>query len=160
MKASLGHSHASVQMEWFTPGAPKSPTVGFDYRRRSDIPIPEHVLVAQEPDVWHQRLGHIGIKRWKQLIQGDLVTGLDISRPRTSFSPCDDCARGKSHATPSRAPATNRATEPLARLHIDLWGRTDIQAHGGFQYFLGIIDDYSRYQWVFGLRTKDAATAV
>jgi transposase InsO family protein len=45
-------------------------------------------------------------------------------------------------------------TRPLELLHIDLFGPTTYRNIGGNTYCLVIMDDYSRYTWVFFLHDK------
>ena len=42
-------------------------------------------------------------------------------------------------------------------LHVDLFGPPTWDSLGGKKYGLVIVDDYSRYTWVFFLKTKDEA---
>ncbi|CAI7857328.1 unnamed protein product [Closterium sp. NIES-54] len=43
---------------------------------------------------------------------------------------------------------------PLQTLHMDVWGPTRIRGQGHERYFLLVVDDYSRYNRVFPLRSK------
>jgi transposase InsO family protein len=46
-------------------------------------------------------------------------------------------------------------TSPLELLHLDLFGPSTYDTLGGRRYGLVIVDDYSRYTWVFLLKSKD-----
>jgi hypothetical protein len=46
---------------------------------------------------------------------------------------------------------------PLELLHMDLFGPTSFVSIGGNSYCLVIIDDYSRFTWVYFLRDKSEA---
>jgi transposase InsO family protein len=46
-------------------------------------------------------------------------------------------------------------TWPLELLHLDLFGPSTYDALGGRRYGLVIVDDYSRYTWMFLLKSKD-----
>jgi hypothetical protein len=48
----------------------------------------------------------------------------------------------------------NRAKEVLGLVHSDLCGPMNIQARGGYEYFVTFIDDYSRYGYVYLLHRK------
>jgi hypothetical protein len=48
-------------------------------------------------------------------------------------------------------------TRPLELLHMDLFGPTTYRSIGGNTYCLVIVDDYSRYTWVFFLHDKAIA---
>ncbi|KAK1614884.1 hypothetical protein QYE76_020401 [Lolium multiflorum] len=47
------------------------------------------------------------------------------------------------------------SSRPLELLHIDLFGPSHYDTLGGSKYGLVIVDDYSRYSWVFLLKSKD-----
>ena len=44
--------------------------------------------------------------------------------------------------------------KPFEYAHSDLWGPARTMTHGGGQYFLTIIDDYSRRVWIYILKNK------
>ncbi|KAK1648095.1 hypothetical protein QYE76_065900, partial [Lolium multiflorum] len=46
-------------------------------------------------------------------------------------------------------------SRPLELLHLDLFGPSHYDTLGGSKYGLVIVDDYSRYFWVFLLKSKD-----
>ncbi|KAK1605053.1 hypothetical protein QYE76_028726 [Lolium multiflorum] len=46
-------------------------------------------------------------------------------------------------------------SRPLELLHLDLFGPSHYDSLGGSKYGLVIVDDYSRYSWVFLLKSKD-----
>ena len=39
-------------------------------------------------------------------------------------------------------------------IHVDIWGSNSIPSIHGHKYFWTIVDDYSRYTWVFPLKQK------
>jgi len=45
-------------------------------------------------------------------------------------------------------------SRPLELLHMDLFGPTTYRSIGGNSYCLVVVDDYSRYTWVFFLSDK------
>jgi transposase InsO family protein len=45
--------------------------------------------------------------------------------------------------------------QPRQLLHMDTIGPSRVRSMGGKWYVLVIIDDYSRYSWVFFLKSKD-----
>ena len=56
--------------------------------------------------------------------------------------------------------AEQGSKRPLSLLHMDLCGPMRVQSIAGKKYVLVIVDDYSRYTWVFFLRSKDEASEV
>lgn len=43
-------------------------------------------------------------------------------------------------------------------IHVDVWGPYHTVTHQGMHYFLTIVDDYSRFTWIYLLHTKSEAT--
>jgi hypothetical protein len=67
---------------------------------------------------------------------------------------CASCRYAKTVAS-SHPPLTNVMTEhPFELLHMDLVGPTRVRSVGGKWYVLAVVDDYSRYAWVFFLEEK------
>jgi transposase InsO family protein len=55
----------------------------------------------------------------------------------------------------SHPPLTDVMTErPCEQLHMDLVGPTHVRSAGGKRYVLVVLDDCSRYAWVFFLEEK------
>ena len=50
-----------------------------------------------------------------------------------------------------------RAIVPLELVHTDVCGPINVQARGGYEYFITFIDDYSRYGYVYLMRHKSEA---
>nr|GEV83983.1 retrovirus-related Pol polyprotein from transposon TNT 1-94 [Tanacetum cinerariifolium] len=50
--------------------------------------------------------------------------------------------------------------QPLHMLHMDLFGPTFVKSPNKKSYFLVVIDDYSRFTWVFFLATKDETSPI
>ena len=56
----------------------------------------------------------------------------------------------------SHPPLTEVMTKCTGKLlHMDLVGPTRVRSVGGKWYVLVVVDDYSRYAWVFFLESKD-----
>ncbi|GJZ48031.1 retrovirus-related pol polyprotein from transposon TNT 1-94 [Tanacetum coccineum] len=52
------------------------------------------------------------------------------------------------------------SNKPLYLLHMDLCGPMRVESINGKRYVLVVVDDYSRYTWVFFLHSKDEASEV
>ena len=104
--------------------------------------------------LWHRRLGHASMKTLSKLVKNDLVIGL----PKLNFNKdkiCDACQFGKqvrSSFKPKNLVSTSRLLELL---HMDLFGPMDVISMGGKSYGFVIVDDYSRFTWVYFLAHKD-----
>jgi transposase InsO family protein len=67
------------------------------------------------------------------------------------YAPC----RHAKMVTSSHPPLTDVMTErPCKLLHMDLVGPTRVRSAGWKWYVLVVVDDYSRYAWVFFLEDK------
>ncbi|GJW69887.1 retrovirus-related pol polyprotein from transposon TNT 1-94 [Tanacetum coccineum] len=106
--------------------------------------------------LWHRRLSHLNFSTINQLTSKDLVNGL----PKFKYNKdhlCSACEQGKSKRAslpPKLVPSTE---SKLELVHMDLCGPIRVASINGKKYILMIVDDYSRYTWVYFLRTKDEA---
>jgi hypothetical protein len=68
---------------------------------------------------------------------------------------CAPCLHGKMIVA-SHSPVNTVMTEhPGQLLHMDIVSPSRVHSMGGKWYVLVIVDDYSRYSWVFFLESKD-----
>ena len=67
---------------------------------------------------------------------------------------CESCALGKMHRLPFPKQSSSRASVAHATIHTDLCGPMQEDSMGGSRYLLTFIDDYSRYSFVYFLKTK------
>ena len=70
---------------------------------------------------------------------------------------CDGCLVGKQKRNPFPYEANFRASKVMDLMHGDLCGPITPATPAGNQYFLLIVDDYSRFMWIVLLKTKDQA---
>ncbi|GJT57934.1 retrovirus-related pol polyprotein from transposon TNT 1-94 [Tanacetum coccineum] len=106
--------------------------------------------------LWHRRLSHLNFGTINQLTSHDLVDGLPKFKYHKNHL-CSACEQGKSKKAslpPKLVPSTE---SKLELLHMDLCGPMRVASINGKKYILVIVDDYSRYTWVYFLRTKDEA---
>ncbi|GKE04543.1 retrovirus-related pol polyprotein from transposon TNT 1-94 [Tanacetum coccineum] len=106
--------------------------------------------------LWHRRLSHLNFGTINQLTSHDLVDGL-LKFKYNKNHLCSACEQGKSKKAslpPKLVPSTE---SKLELLHMDLCGPMRVASINGKKYILVIVDDYSRYTWVYFLRTKDEA---
>ena len=99
--------------------------------------------------LWHRRLGHISIQRIKKLVNEGVLSALDF----TNFETCLDCIKGN-QTNKSKNGAT-RSKHLLEIIHIDICcPNMDVS---DLKDFITFIDDYSRYMYLYLLRSKDKA---
>nr|KYP61936.1 Retrovirus-related Pol polyprotein from transposon TNT 1-94 [Cajanus cajan] len=99
--------------------------------------------------LWHRRLGHISIDRIKRLVNDGVLSTLDFA----DFETCVDCIKGKQ--TNKSKKGAKRSSNILEIIHTDICC-PDMDANSP-RYFITFIDDYSRYMYLYLLRSKDEA---
>ena len=104
---------------------------------------------AKNSFLWHCRLGHINDKRLTRLHNDDYLGSFD----RKSIEQCESCLHGKMTKLPFTGKG-ERSTECLELIHSDVYGPMNVQAIGGFSYFITFIDDHSRYGHVYLMKHK------
>ncbi|KAL3830766.1 hypothetical protein ACJIZ3_019568 [Penstemon smallii] len=108
-----------------------------------------NMSVRATPSLWHNRLGHPSMQLVNRIINQVM---LPVSKS-TSKSLCSACCQGKMHQQPY-TPSLNHSTAPLQLLFADVWGPSPVLSRGGYRYYLSIVDDFSRFCWIFPLKSK------
>ena len=104
--------------------------------------------------LWHRRLGHVNMRNLKQLLKGEHIvglTGVTFEKDRV----CCACIAGNQLGKMHPIKSIISTSRPLELLHLDLFGPSSYESLGGSKFGLVIVDDYSRYTWVFLLKSKD-----
>ncbi|GJS18760.1 putative ribonuclease H-like domain-containing protein [Tanacetum coccineum] len=114
---------------------------------------------TDESNKWHRRLGHVNFKNLNKLVKGNLVRGLP-SKAYSKYTACVACQKGKQHKASCKAKTVSSISHSLQLLHMDLFGPTSVRSLNHKTYCLVITDDFSRFSWVFFLRTKDETSAI
>jgi hypothetical protein len=94
---------------------------------------------------WHEELG--------KTLKNDHIIGLTndtFDKDRV----CGACQAGKQHGAPHHPKNVVTTKRALQLLHMDLYGSMAYLIIGGNKYDLVIIDDFSRFTWVFFLSDK------
>ena len=101
---------------------------------------------------WHISLSHINLNRIQRLVRDGPLGSLVLEPLPT----CESCLEGK--MTKRQFFATGqRAKELLELVHTDVCGPINIQARGGYEYFVTFVDDYSRFGYVYLMHRKSDA---
>jgi transposase InsO family protein len=103
--------------------------------------------------LWHRRLAHVGMKNLHKLLKGEHVLGLTnvcFEKDR----PCAACQAGKQVGSTHHNKNVMTTSRPLELLHMDLFGPIAYLSIGGSKYSLVIVNDFSRFTWVFFLQDK------
>jgi hypothetical protein len=78
------------------------------------------------------------------------LTNVDFEKDRL----CSACQAGKQVGAHHSAKNILSSSRPLKLLHMDLFGAITYISIGGNKYGLVIVDDFSRFTWVFLLQDK------
>jgi hypothetical protein len=101
--------------------------------------------------LWHRQLAHVGMKNLQKLLKGEDILGLTnvhFEKDRV----CSAYQEGKQVGVHHSHKNIMTTDMPLELLHMDLFGLIAYISIGGSKYCLVIVDDYSRFTWVFFLQ--------
>jgi hypothetical protein len=98
-------------------------------------------------NLWHRRLGHLSSNRLQFLADNLLKFNFDSSH---KYDVCPS-AKQTRQPFPSSSISTSKC---FSLIHCDIWGRYKTLSISGAFYFLTIVDDFSRFTWVFLMRNK------
>ncbi|GJX62969.1 retrovirus-related pol polyprotein from transposon TNT 1-94, partial [Tanacetum coccineum] len=104
--------------------------------------------------LWHRRLSHLNFGTINDLTKLDLVDGL----PKFKYEKDHLCSAyeiGKSKKASHPPKLIPSDYSKLELLHMDLCGPMRVASINGKKYILVIVDDFSRFTWVYFLRSKD-----
>jgi transposase InsO family protein len=103
--------------------------------------------------LWHHRLAHVGMKNLHKLLKGEHILGLTNAHFEKDRI-CSACQAGKQVGVHHSHKNIMTIDRSLELLHMDLFGPIAYISIGGSKYYLVIVDDYSRFTWVFFLQEK------
>ena len=102
------------------------------------VPTAYSAVSKDDTTLWHSRLAHTSIKNLKVLAEF-----------------CESCIMGKNKRLSFNV-GKHHSKEVLRYIRSDLWGSPNVHLSlSRKQYFLSIIDDYTRKVWFYFLATKD-----
>lgn len=126
-----------------------------------DVPLSKNACFAVNKNehsyiTWHRRLEHLHSTVMHKILSTLPKTfhySLNKSILDSSFSFYDSCQLGKLHHVSFPHSHSQTATR-LEIVHNDVWGPAPFPSFEGFRYYVQFLDAYSRYTWLFPLRTK------
>src|SRR4051812_25018517 len=108
--------------------------------------------VNEDTSVWHSRLCHINFGLMSRMSSMSLIPNFTIAKG----SKCHSCVQSKQPRKPHKA-AEERNLAPLELIHSDLCEMNGVLTKGGKRYFMTLIDDATRFCYVYLLQSKDEA---
>ena len=107
---------------------------------------------------WHKRLSHLNFNNINELVKKDLVRGL----PKSVFASdglCDSCQKAKQRKSSFKSKTESSILEPYHLLHVDLFGPVNVMSITKKKYAMVIVDEFTRYTWVYFLHRKNETTS-
>jgi len=105
--------------------------------------------LTDKTTLWHHRLGHASDNVHKCIASQFPV----ISYKFNKDLPCDTCHYSKQKRLPYNI-STTQSSKIFEILHVNIWGPYSISSISGHEYFLTLVDDYSRFTWVILMKNK------
>ncbi|GJU56329.1 retrovirus-related pol polyprotein from transposon TNT 1-94 [Tanacetum coccineum] len=106
--------------------------------------------------LWHKRISRLNFKNINKLAKQNKVLGLP-SLVYSKDKPCSACEKGKHKRASFKTKQNFSIRKCLHLLHMDLFGSVSPMFVNHKKYTLVIVDEYSRYTWVYFLRKKSQA---
>ncbi|KAK1427855.1 hypothetical protein QVD17_16553 [Tagetes erecta] len=146
-----------IDNEWVVVKAPRDRDVYKLDMSQIDAETETTCLIAHasndESQLWHRRLGHSNFRNMNRLVTGNHAVGIP-SKKFSTTDLCPACLKGKQHRMSFKSKQENSISKPLQMLHMDLFGPTNVQSIGKKSYCFVIIDDFTRFSWVYFLHAK------
>ena len=111
-----------------------------------------NIADSDNETLWHRRFSHLNINSLRKLIKDELVTGIQCNVTDKPFF-CVNCCDGKNHKLPFPN-SVKKNLQPFELIHSDLCGSIKPMSLGGGNYFMSLIDDATRYCWIYILKNK------
>lgn len=109
----------------------------------------------EDSRLWHTRLGHVNYQAMSLMSKEKMVSRIPKTIKPDAF--CDGCLMSKQTRKQFPVKANYSAKKMLELVHGDLCGPISPETAFGFRYFFLLVDDFSRYMWVYFLKSKDEA---
>jgi len=106
-------------------------------------------------DQWHHRLGNPA-----PLVVRCILSRHNLLASSTTIQQvCSACQQGKLHRLHfGFSPSVS--IEPLALLFLDVWGPAPTLSSNNKRYFLCVVDDHTKYLWMFPLSCKSDVSPI
>ena len=97
--------------------------------------------------IWHRRLGHPSSGILHSILN---KSHLPVIGSINKLSICPASQMGKASRLPfSTLPCTPTRSFPL--IHADVWGPSPTSSCIGYRYYLILMDDFTKYSWLYPL---------
>lgn len=110
-------------------------------------------VISDENELWHKRLGHLGMTNLLKLSKNGMAKGISNSLTN-ELSLCESCLKGKQTRLPFDG-TRFRAKRPLQIVHSDICGPVNVETYDEYKYFVTFVDDYTHVTVLYLMKTKD-----
>lgn len=135
-----------LQCDFITPDPPISDG--------SEVAFPIFPVVELTPELWHCRLGHLGLDATRAILTKGYATGVDWSGTINFSDRCGPCLIGK-HPQQPYSHLCHRASAVCELLHMDTCGPFPVLTPHKKSFFWAMLDDKSNYGHVALLAAKN-----
>ncbi|XP_060972294.1 uncharacterized protein LOC133038222 [Cannabis sativa] len=112
-------------------------------------------VLSVTADLWHSRLGHLSQKRLA-LLSNQLNCAVNTLH---QYTPCYIFPLAKQRKLPF--PNKNSfANNRFDLVHCDTWGPYHIPSHSNYKYFLTLVDDHTRFTWIYLMQQKSEVASI
>jgi transposase InsO family protein len=116
----------------------------------------ERASIALTLDEIHHRLGHVSQDKLLRMLSKKQLEGVTV-KGNKELTPCYGCAMGKQKRHVLKTDTDKPTTRKLELIHLDIMGPFRTPTREGHVYVLTVIDDYSRFCWIFPMVHKREA---
>ena len=99
-------------------------------------------------DLWHSHIGHASLFRLQLLASQGHLGSVSFHK----FD-CMSYQFGKQIKLPFNN-SDSFSSVPFNLVHSDVWDPAPFTIEGGSRYFVIFVDDYSRFTWIYMLKTS------
>lgn len=103
--------------------------------------------------IWHKRLGHPNSVILLHLLNSKLLGNIHQCKYSNSSFDCSSSKLRKSKILPFPI-VGSRSKKCFDVIHSDVWGISPVISHAHYKYFVTLVDDYNRFNWIYFLRSK------
>ncbi|XP_019423033.1 PREDICTED: uncharacterized protein LOC109332504 [Lupinus angustifolius] len=107
-----------------------------------------NTFTTYDNDIWRVRLGHLSHK--KMITMQKLFPSIVCNKTK---DPCHKCHLAKQKKLPYND-SISKSANIFDLVHMDIWGPFYVPSTYGHKYFLTIVDDKSRFTWLYFLKYK------
>jgi len=106
--------------------------------------------------LWHRRLGHVSFDYLSRINNKEVVKSIPYLKFEKDHI-CDACQLGKQTKYFFKIIKDIMTSRLLKSIHMDLFGPTKTKCLSGNHFVFVLVDNFSRFIWVFFLEHKDQA---